>query len=59
MSNSERISNSNNMQCNLKESDFKIGKELGKGQFGKVFIVQHKLTGFICALKVIPKSVIK
>ena len=59
MTNAERISSSKDFQCTLKESDFQIGKKLGKGQFGEVFLVKHKLTGFICALKIIPKTVIK
>jgi aurora kinase len=36
-----------------------LGKKLGKGQFGEVFIAKHKKTGFICALKIIKKSTIK
>jgi len=38
-----------------KIDDFVIGKQLGCGKFGNVFIVKHKITGFICALKTIPK----
>lgn len=47
------------LSCKAKKSDFNIGKKLGKGQFGDVFIVKHKQTGFICAMKVIKKSTIK
>ncbi|CCH45656.1 hypothetical protein BN7_5241 [Wickerhamomyces ciferrii] len=36
--------------------DFEIGKKLGKGKFGKVYCVQDKKTGFICALKVMEKK---
>lgn len=37
-------------------NDFDIGKKLGKGKFGKVYCVKHKLSGFICALKVMDKN---
>ena len=47
------------LSCKAKKSDFHIGKKLGKGQFGDVFIVKHKLTGFICAMKIITKKTIK
>ena len=33
------------------KSDFWIGKKMGKGQFGEVNLVRHKLTGFICGMK--------
>jgi len=39
--------------------DFVIGKQLGCGKFGNVFVVKHKLTGFVCALKIIPKEMVK
>ena len=32
--------------------DFDVGKPLGKGKFGTVFLVREKKTKFICALKV-------
>lgn len=32
--------------------DFDIGKPLGKGKFGMVFLVREKKTHFICAMKV-------
>lgn len=38
------------------KSDFKIGKKMGKGQFGEVMLVQHKLTGFLCGMKVMNKQ---
>lgn len=41
------------------KDDFKIGKKMGKGQFGQVMLVQHKLTGFICGMKVMSKKQIK
>jgi aurora kinase, other len=40
-------------------SDFATGKKMGKGQFGEVMLVRHKLTGFICGLKVMNKREIK
>jgi aurora kinase len=36
-----------------------IGKKLGKGKFGEVFLVKHKIIGFICALKIISKKLIR
>lgn len=35
---------------------FEIGKPLGKGKFGRVYLAKHKLSGFICGLKVLHKS---
>jgi aurora kinase len=40
-------------------NDFVVGKKLGKGKFGEVFLVKHKHIGFICAMKVLSKTVIK
>lgn len=36
--------------------DFEIGKKLGSGRFGKVYLVKEKKNNFICALKTIFKS---
>lgn len=38
--------------------DFEIKKIIGKGAFGKVFLVQHKLTQAIYAMKTIRKDVV-
>ncbi|KAF8454623.1 kinase-like domain-containing protein [Kalaharituber pfeilii] len=35
---------------------FEIGKPLGKGKFGRVYLAKDKLTGFVCALKVLHKK---
>ena len=40
----------------LKLSDFLIGKKLGEGQFGKVYLAKLKYTQFICAIKIINKK---
>jgi hypothetical protein len=36
--------------------DFEIGKPLGSGKFGKVYLAREKKTKFVCALKVIFKE---
>jgi len=36
--------------------DFDIGKPLGKGKFGRVYMAREKTNKFICALKVLFKS---
>ncbi|ERF69302.1 hypothetical protein EPUS_04007 [Endocarpon pusillum Z07020] len=35
---------------------FEIGKPLGKGKFGRVYLAKERSTNFICALKVLHKS---
>ena len=40
----------------MKVEDFKLGRKLGAGKFGEVFIAQHKKSGFVCALKRINKQ---
>ena len=40
----------------LKLSDFLIGKRLGSGQFGTVYLAKLKSKNFICALKIINKK---
>lgn len=38
---------------------FEIGKPLGKGKFGRVYLAKEKQSGFVCALKVLHKSEIQ
>lgn len=35
---------------------FEIGKPLGKGKFGRVYLAKERSSGFICALKVLHKT---
>lgn len=35
---------------------FEIGRPLGKGKFGRVYLARERSTGFICALKVLYKA---
>ncbi|KAI1162534.1 serine/threonine-protein kinase [Nemania serpens] len=35
---------------------FEIGKPLGKGKFGRVYLARHRQSGYICALKVLRKD---
>ncbi|KAF1811914.1 serine/threonine-protein kinase-like protein [Eremomyces bilateralis CBS 781.70] len=35
---------------------FEIGKPLGKGKFGRVYLAREKSSGFVCALKVLHKT---
>ncbi|KAI1396739.1 kinase-like protein [Hypoxylon fuscum] len=35
---------------------FEIGRPLGKGKFGRVYLARERTNGFICALKVLHKS---
>ena len=39
--------------------DFEIGKKLGKGRFGDVFLVKEKEIGLVMAMKVISKKELK
>jgi len=38
---------------------FEIGRPLGKGKFGRVYLARERSSGFICALKVLHKNEIK
>ncbi|KAI9888878.1 MAG: spindle assembly checkpoint kinase [Vezdaea aestivalis] len=35
---------------------FEIGRPLGKGKFGRVYLAKERSTGFVCALKVLHKT---
>ena len=35
---------------------FEIGKPMGKGRFGHVYLAKERVTGFVCALKVLHKD---
>ncbi|KAK7543015.1 kinase-like domain-containing protein [Phyllosticta citricarpa] len=35
---------------------FEIGKPLGKGKFGRVYLAKERQSGFVCALKVLHKA---
>jgi aurora kinase len=39
--------------------DFHLGKCMGSGKFGDVYLCVHKSTGFLCAIKKIFKSTIR
>ncbi|CAF1291291.1 unnamed protein product [Adineta steineri] len=39
--------------------DFNIGRRLGEGSYSTVILVEEKKTDFLCALKVIKKSIIR
>ncbi|KAH7821561.1 Aurora kinase [Monocercomonoides exilis] len=39
-----------------KLSDFEIGMQIGKGQYGSVYVVREKSTKFVCALKRMKKD---
>lgn len=38
---------------------FKVLKELGKGTFGRVVLAMEKMTGMMCAIKIISKREVK
>ncbi|PSN68883.1 Pkinase-domain-containing protein [Corynespora cassiicola Philippines] len=40
----------------LRYEHFKLGKWLGQGNFGTVYLAKHKPTSYICVLKIIDKS---
>jgi serine/threonine protein kinase len=43
-------------RTDLRISQFEIGKPLGRGMFGQVYLARHRTSNFICALKVISKA---
>jgi len=46
------------MKSSVQKSDFKILKVIGRGSYGKVYLVEHEMTGQIFAMKCIKKEVI-
>jgi serine/threonine protein kinase len=36
--------------------DFELGKPLGRGMFGKVYLMRERQSGFVVAMKVLAKS---
>lgn len=38
--------------------DYSIVRELGRGTFGRVVLVQHRLTGELAAIKLLPRGVL-
>lgn len=47
---------SSNVERQWTISDFEIGKPLGKGKFGHVYLAKEKASGYIVALKMLFKS---
>lgn len=41
---------------NWKLSDFEVGRALGKGKFGRIYLAREKKSGYIVALKVLIKA---
>eukprot|EP00998_Keelungia_sp_KM082_P006396 NODE_2648_length_1018_cov_57.305275_g2629_i0.p1 GENE.NODE_2648_length_1018_cov_57.305275_g2629_i0~~NODE_2648_length_1018_cov_57.305275_g2629_i0.p1 ORF type:complete len:287 (-),score=46.51 NODE_2648_length_1018_cov_57.305275_g2629_i0:86-946(-) len=41
---------------NMAISDFDVGRRLGRGKYGSVYLVRERRTKFVCALKVIKKK---
>ena len=39
--------------------DFTLGSQIGKGKFGRVFLCTHNVTGFLSAIKIIKKDMIR
>lgn len=40
----------------LTAHDLKLGRALGRGKFGRVYLARHLTTNYICALKIISKA---
>ena len=49
----------NKESSGLSIDDFVLGKKLGEGRFGNVFMAIHKKTGSIFAIKRVPKETLK
>jgi aurora kinase len=46
-----KIKSNNHKDISLEE--FKLGRKLGKGRFGNVYLAQHKINNFSLAIKII------
>lgn len=46
----------NNPSYKWSMNDFELGKRLGRGKFGRVFVAREKRTGFLVALKTLVKK---
>lgn len=55
-SNKENVENSDSGNKRWQLSDFEIGKPLGRGKFGNVYLAREKKSKYIVALKVLFKS---
>lgn len=55
-SNASSTPNANSTQRTWSLKDFEVGKPLGKGKFGHVYLARERSTGFIVALKVLYKA---
>ncbi|CAG8828941.1 5040_t:CDS:2, partial [Racocetra persica] len=40
----------------LSMNDFKIGRQIGKGKYGRVYLAIYKASGYIVALKILLKQ---
>jgi serine/threonine protein kinase len=36
--------------------DFDVGRPLGRGNYGRVYLARHRKSGFICAIKMLSKK---
>ena len=45
-------------RSSVQKSDFQIKKVIGRGSYGKVYLVVHEATGAVYAMKAIKKEVI-
>ena len=46
------------MKTGVSKSDFKILKTIGRGSYGKVYMVSHLITGQIFAMKSVKKEIL-
>lgn len=47
------------LNSDIKINQFQLGKKLGSGRFGSVYLAEEKATKLICAIKVLNKMKIK